>query len=377
MIERAAHAVARRINMPRLACALVALFVSFFLPSMARAGSVGGLQFLTLDFPAANQTQAMGINDSGQVVGTIADAGNYVHGYLWSAGSFTALDAPGNVTGTQAQDINNLGEIVGLYGDGSLLRGYIFANGTYTTFNYPGTAGSTAVWGLNDLGTYVGVYDVLHPTIDCQEAYVVRNGTPAPLNLPGADCSSAYGVNNAGDIVGCGFSATTYPYVYRAFRLSNGVFTDITVPGATSACPQGINESGDFVGTFDDSSGVTHGFVSFSGTVTTLDVPGAIWTQAVGINNAGQVVGSYEDRYGVHGFVTRSSLTLEALIRQLFSGRRDMLGMLHSLYALGAAPNSTARAGLFTAFCNEVDAKLGDPLTSSQAQQLKELAAAA
>ena len=78
-------------------------------------------------------------------------------------------------------------------------------------------------------------------------------------------------------------------------------FTTLDVPGAGETGAFGINDAGQVVGDFRDSSG--HGFINTGGTFTTLDVPGASLTQAVGINDAGQVVGGFVDSSGAHGFV--------------------------------------------------------------------------
>ena len=76
-------------------------------------------------------------------------------------------------------------------------------------------------------------------------------------------------------------------------------FTTIDVPGAFSTEAFGINDAGQIVGDFH----VDHGFLYTAGTFTTIDVPGAFSTQASGINNAGQIVGFSGDGTGaIHGF---------------------------------------------------------------------------
>ena len=82
-------------------------------------------------------------------------------------------------------------------------------------------------------------------------------------------------------------------------------FTTLDVPGANDTRAFGINNAGQVVGLFGDSSGSgTRGFINTGGTFTTLDVPGASFTEARGINDAGQVVGFFADSSSVfHGFV--------------------------------------------------------------------------
>jgi hypothetical protein len=52
------------------------------------------------------------LNDRGQIVGQY-EAGGVVHGFLLDRGTFTTIDAPGASRITQAIGINNRGEIVG------------------------------------------------------------------------------------------------------------------------------------------------------------------------------------------------------------------------------------------------------------------------
>ena len=61
-------------------------------------------------------TQARGINSAGQIVGWFTDTGGTNHGFLRSkSGRFTQIDFPGG-QGTQALQISDRGDIVGIYG---------------------------------------------------------------------------------------------------------------------------------------------------------------------------------------------------------------------------------------------------------------------
>jgi probable HAF family extracellular repeat protein len=83
-------------------------------------------------------------------------------------------------------------------------------------------------------------------------------------------------------------------------------FAPLDVPAATQTHAFGINGAGQIVGTFEDAGGKEHGFLrTASGTFTTIDRPGATSTGAWGINDAGQIMGFFEDVSGNnHGFVT-------------------------------------------------------------------------
>ena len=72
-----------------------------------------------LNYPGATNTEAMGINHAGQLVGTYWSApDNLSHGFFYSNGEFSQVDYP-NSKITIPYGINNSGQIVGRYQDGS------------------------------------------------------------------------------------------------------------------------------------------------------------------------------------------------------------------------------------------------------------------
>src|SRR4029453_12819425 len=50
--------------------------------------------YTLLDFPGATLTEAVGINDDGQVVGEYGDSAGRSHGFFWDAGLFLTIDVP-------------------------------------------------------------------------------------------------------------------------------------------------------------------------------------------------------------------------------------------------------------------------------------------
>jgi probable HAF family extracellular repeat protein len=140
--------------------------------------------FTTIEVPGVTITEAFGINDSGDIVGSYRDNMGMTHGFLYSNGKFTTLDFPG-ASVTVAYDINNLGTIVG-YADG---RGFLYANGSFTTI-----PGFSAIYGINDNGDMVG-----------DDGVIYVGGTLTKVNVPGIPSPNvleARGINNAGIIVG-------------------------------------------------------------------------------------------------------------------------------------------------------------------------------
>src|SRR5262245_20937373 len=166
------------------------------------------------------------------------------HGFLYSGGNYTALDAPG-ATQTQAYGINNvgLGQIVGAYSVGSVNHGFLY-DGTYTTLDNP-------------LGT---------------------NGT------------QLLGINNLGQIIGSYIDASGHSH---GFLYSGGGFTTLDDPSGTDTVATGINELGQIVGHYSNGS-VQHSLLYSAGAYITLDDSLLV----SGINNSGVLVGSYS----THGF---------------------------------------------------------------------------
>ena len=76
-------------------------------------------------------------------------------GALVPSYSFTTINVPG-ATNTQANGINNRGEIVGSFTDATGTHGFIYSAGTFTTINVPGATGGTEAYGINDNGHVVG-----------------------------------------------------------------------------------------------------------------------------------------------------------------------------------------------------------------------------
>src|SRR5438270_1478022 len=74
-------------------------------------------------------------------------------------------------------------------------------------------------------------------------------------------------------------------------------FTNFDPPGSVFTYPVSINKSGVITGYYDDSNGVTHGFLrSSKGKIITFDAPGAVGqTRPAAINDSGAIAGWYYD----------------------------------------------------------------------------------
>jgi uncharacterized membrane protein len=158
----------------------------------------------TLDFPGASQTSAFGINESGTVVGLwdLLDAdGNLLaeHGFTWKNGAFTEVNFPGSVD-TGVLGINARGDFVGGWDAGldSQTHGFVCSNGQCLSFDVPfPEAAFTQADRINALGHITGIYgnETLH-------GYLAVGSNFTRLDFPGSTATSAWGINSAGQIVG-------------------------------------------------------------------------------------------------------------------------------------------------------------------------------
>ena len=76
-------------------------------------------RFITLAFPGAAMTQALGVNDSDEVVGAYTTgSGNaaVTHGFVWRHGTFTTVDIPG-ASSTTINGVNDENDLVGFFTD--------------------------------------------------------------------------------------------------------------------------------------------------------------------------------------------------------------------------------------------------------------------
>lgn len=288
---------------------------------VANAQRAAGQSYTTIDFPGTvGNTVAYGVNNMGQIVGTYGDSSPIPHGFRLVAGQFTSMDFPGANPGASggAHGINNVGQvgqIVGIYEGAVGTDGYVWTSGSFTPFDIPGAShsfnGGTVPFGINDSGQIVGEFEGNTSSGFGIHGFSAPSsgGSYIPLDFPNSHSTQANGINNAGQIVGQ-YQPSSGPLA--AFLYSNGTFS--TISGFQSA--NGINNTGQIVG-FD---GVSSGLLLTGNTLTPINYPLAVSTVALGINDAGVIVGYYRDAQGgIHGFV-RNPIVLLDPVPTLLSG---------------------------------------------------------
>jgi probable HAF family extracellular repeat protein len=261
--------------------------------------------YTTVNVPGAFSTSVTAINNTGAIAGYYVDGNLSTHGFIYSGGSYTFLSDPdpNNIGDTEITGINDAGQVVGEWNDGTNHHGFLYSNGTYTPLNGPSNASAMHPGGINNAGEISGTYVDLnfgspqagsHGFLDSGGSYVTLN---EPLAFGPPFCTFEQGINNAGQTVGSYIDSGGNTYHGFLYDGSNNYIT-IDDPLASSQYAQqanGVNDAGDIVGFYYDSSGYSHGYLAqvVGPVFTTLD------HRAAGINNLGQIVGSYVDTYGV------------------------------------------------------------------------------
>ena len=136
---------------------------------------------------------AGGVNNANQVVG-LGVSGETTYGLLYDHGALTTLFVPGS-RDTVANGINNLGQVVGYYVEPTgFQRGFVYGNGSFVSFAVPPGGGNIAPQGINDVGQIIGYSGSF--------SFIYDGSTYRTLSVPGARSTNAYGLNNAGEVVG-------------------------------------------------------------------------------------------------------------------------------------------------------------------------------
>ena len=151
---------------------------------------------------------------------------------------------------------------------------------------------STEVHGGNNFGVVVGDFTSGSRTL----GFIDRGGQFIEISADfvGSNTVHAFGVNDAGTVVGTFVDPRNGSATEGFIETKNGADTVFSVHGAIETDARAIDSFGDVVGFFKDSNGAFHGFERFTnGDIFTFDTPfGGTNTRALGINDAGQIVGS-------------------------------------------------------------------------------------
>lgn len=280
-------------------------------PNRAAVFSAGGVTELGF-LPGDNRSSASNINNAGAVVGSSdiipPGPGYYSQRAFVHHGTMSDFGTSAYFY-TSPNDINEAGQIAGGYFDTgagfpSQYRAFVYADGK---MNDLGTLGGKHSYAdaINDKGTAVGSSTLADDST--YRAFVYEDGVMKQLGTLGGPGSSAFDINNHGQIVG--YSNPAGSGRHHAFLYDDGVMTDIGEIGflaQTMSYAIAINDGGDVLGYAQRSLspwGRAY-FLYSDGQVYDLETlldPAGGWTieDVVGINDAGQIaINAYKQGVG-------------------------------------------------------------------------------
>ena len=265
----------------------------------------GGGMVALPNLAGRNYAVANDVNNAGLAVGssTTTAFGAGALPVVWSGGAITALALPAGYTVGQANAVNAAGVVVGAVGSGVGQRGVLYSAGVGSVITATTANGSTmtVAYGINDAGLVVGTgIDPNNAAVNVGMVYDSVTGTMSTVGaLAGANGALNFAVGNGGHVVGSSMfnQGSGQPFVWTA----GGGMTQIPLPAATSqASARGVNDQGWVVGTASGAFAVP--FLYADGSTYTLQslLPvGSGWdlstntsSSALAIANDGSIVGT-------------------------------------------------------------------------------------
>ena len=242
-------------------------------------------------------SEAVAINDAGQIVGSASTADGHKHACLWHNGTVTDLGTLGRGS-SSATAINNAGQIIGSSTTAGLgHHAFLWQNGVMTDLGTLGGSFSFA-FTLNEAGQIVGSSDTdapmqqgIHVTNDA--GFVWQEGTLRQLDTLGGKRSKAFAINAAGQVAGWSHIDQQPLHGRHAFLLDYGtkhatVWQDETIIGlgtlgGTESGATALNDIGQVVGWSDTVMEVLHAFLWQDGTIIDLGTLGGEQSHASGV----------------------------------------------------------------------------------------------
>lgn len=207
---------------------------------------------------------AYGINASGQVIGNSTTSSNVPSAFIYQNGVLTDLGGLGGVDGTNAFGINSAGQVVGYsYNKAGNFLAFLWQNGRMKSLGTLGGDWSQA-YAINDARQVTGTAYLkgnLGP-----HAFLFNKGVMTDVDGRSSSLISwGFGINKSGVIVGQMQIPGGQFVIFHAMVITNGKMQDLNglIPsgtGWTLDTAYGINNAGQIVG-YGDLNKQTHGFL--------------------------------------------------------------------------------------------------------------------
>jgi probable HAF family extracellular repeat protein len=270
----------------------------------------GGLKDLKT-LPGGNISGALGINDSGKVVGysnAKGVTGTNFHASSWtSGGEMTDLGTLSGGTSSAAFQVNSSGVVAGdSFTSSSVANATAWTNQKIKNLGaLPGSI-FTAALAINDSGEIAGesVFSYGPPFLSHAFDHTPSGETKDLGTLPGGTTSMANAINAAGVIVGQSNAKAFLTEWHAAKWSTTGTIKDLgTLPEGTYSVAFGVNRNGQIVGYGNIANNAPHAFLWTSAggmqDLNDLIPPNSGWVliNANAINDVGQITG-YGTRNG-------------------------------------------------------------------------------
>jgi probable HAF family extracellular repeat protein len=289
-------------------------------PTAAIATLFSGGKATSISTLGGSVSLANAINATGEIAGWNSfnsSASFDPQAYLYSNGSMKNINSPSLFpSGTEAYGINNSGEVVGTgYLTSGNFHAFLYSGGKMTDLGPAGAYQASAV-AINNAGQIIGGY---YLNSGAAGEFLITGGKMTTLPVPSdATAVSAFAINDNGEIAGSIFLKSGPPS--HAARLVNGVWTDLgAISGASANNATALNLSGQIVGTaifpqtqyHPPKPGKHVPFISTPSGLVNLNtlIPtgtGYTLTDAIAINDAGQILCDATNSHGIERAVLLS-----------------------------------------------------------------------
>jgi len=240
--------------------------------------------------PGGYRSSALDINDLGQIVGWSESPGPYFplkHAFLWTRDTGMVDLGTFQDTDTEALSINNVGQVMGA----ALISTFPFRGFFWTPESGMIDLGSlggtfTIPYDMNNLGQITGTSQTAS---SCCDAFLWTPGTGMIDIGSFGGLSTGVAVNNLGHVAG---QSDTAEGLGHAFFWNGGMLADLSTLGGRNSFSVDLNDADQIAGESETAANTQEGFVWMEETgILALGTLGGPLTSVNKMNNAGQVVG--------------------------------------------------------------------------------------